>query len=222
MAGTASNAILLGGFPSSSYTFTSSFNTLSSSVSSQLSSLQTTSGSNIGRLNNLEAATSSYAISSSVAAVDLAQNNRLSSIESVTSSYAISSSVATVDAGQNSRLSQIESVTSSLNAATSSYAKLSGGNTFTGTQIISASVYMTGDLVVQGSSSIQYISASSVSIGTNIVNLNTATPAVRFAGISVQDSGSNAGVTGSIFWDSVCNKWIYSNPDAQYIGWTSI
>ena len=71
---------------------------------------------------------------------------------------------------------------------------------------------MTGDLVVQGSSSIQYISASSVSIGTNIVNLNTATPAVRFAGISVQDSGSNAGVTGSIFWDSVCNKWIYSNP----------
>ena len=100
----------------------------------------------------------------------------------------------------------------SLNAATSSYSKLTGGNTFTGTQIISASVYVQGDLIVQGSSSIQYISASSVSIGTNIVQLNTATPAVRFAGISVQDSGSSAGITGSILWDSCCNKWVYSNP----------
>ena len=100
----------------------------------------------------------------------------------------------------------------SLNAATSSYSKLTGGNTFTGTQIVSASVYIQGDLVVQGSSSIQYISASSVSIGTNIVQLNTATPAVRFGGLSVQDSGSSAGVTGSMLWDSCCNRWIYSNP----------
>jgi hypothetical protein len=67
-------------------------------------------------------------------------------------------------------------------------------------------------MVVQGCSCLQNITASAVSIGTNIVMLNTATPAVRFAGISVQDSGSNAGVTGSIFWDGLCNKWIYSNP----------
>ena len=100
----------------------------------------------------------------------------------------------------------------SLNAATSSYSKLSGGNTFSGTQIISGSTYIQGDFVVYGSSSIQYISASSVSIGTNVVQLNTNQPAVRFAGISVQDSGSAVGVTGSIFWDGCCNKWIYSNP----------
>ena len=100
----------------------------------------------------------------------------------------------------------------SLNAATSSYSKLSGGNTFSGTQIISGSTYVQGDLVVYGSSSIQYISASSVSIGTNIVQLNTATPAVRYAGLSVQDSGSAVGVTGSMLWDSCCNRWIYSNP----------
>ena len=49
--------------------------------------------------------------------------------------------------------------------------------------------------------------------------LNTATPAVRFAGISVQDSGSNVGVTGSIYWDGLCNRWIYSNPsDIGYSG----
>ena len=78
-----------------------------------------------------------------------------------------------------------------------------GSNTFVGTQIISGSTYVQGDLVVLGSSSIQYISASSVSIGTNVVQLNVATPGVRYAGISVQDSGSSAGVTGSILWDSL-------------------
>jgi hypothetical protein len=68
------------------------------------------------------------------------------------------------------------------------------------------------NLIVQGSSSLQNITASAVSIGTNIVYLNTDTPAVRFAGLTVQDSGSSAGVTGSMLWDSLCNRWIYSNP----------
>ena len=99
----------------------------------------------------------------------------------------------------------------SLNLLTGSLAT-TGSNTFYGTQVFSGSVFIATDLIVQGSSSIQYISASSVSIGTNIVQLNTATPSVRYAGISVQDSGSSAGVTGSILWDSLCNKWIYSNP----------
>jgi hypothetical protein len=99
----------------------------------------------------------------------------------------------------------------SLNLLTGSLAT-TGSNTFFGTQVFSGSVFIATDLIVQGSSSIQYISASSVSIGTNIVNLNTATPSVRFAGISVQDSGSSAGITGSMLWDSLCNRWIYSNP----------
>ena len=96
---------------------------------------------------------------------------------------------------------------------TGSYSKLSGGNTFIGTQIVSGSTFIAGDLIVQGSSSIQYISASSVSIGTNTINLNTNVPAVRFAGISIFDSGSNA-QTASIFWDGFCNKFIYSNPSS--------
>ena len=108
-------------------------------------------------------------------------------------------------------LSSLNTYTSSINTWSSSLAT-TGSNTFKGTQIISGSTYVQGDLIVLGSSSIQYISASSVSIGTNIVNLNTATPGVRYAGISVQDSGSSAGVTGSILWDSLCNRWLYSNP----------
>jgi hypothetical protein len=148
----------------------------SSSISSNLVSIQSVTASNIARLSNLETKSSSVDIS-------------VSSINTFTSS--------------NSN--------TSLNLLTSSLAT-TGSNSFFGTQVFSGSVYIANDLIVQGSSSIQYISASSVSIGTNIVQLNTATPSVRYAGLSVQDSGSSAGVTGSILWDSLCNRWIYSNP----------
>ena len=136
----------------------------------------------------------------------------LSSINSATASFSpritnLESKSASVDIS----ISNINQFTSSINIWSGSLAT-TGSNTFKGTQIISGSTYVQGDLVVLGSSSIQYISASSVSIGTNIVQLNTATPGVRYAGLSVQDSGSSAGVTGSILWDSLCNRWLYSNP----------
>jgi hypothetical protein len=51
-----------------------------------------------------------------------------------------------------------------------------GSNTFYGTQIFTGSVYITEDLIVLGSSSLQNITASSVDIGTNIINLNTFLP----------------------------------------------
>ena len=113
----------------------------------------------------------------------------------------LSSSVATNTSGLAGRITTIEG-----RGATT------GSNTFVGSQVITGSLYITTDLIVQGSSSLQNITASAVSIGTNTVILNTDTPAVRFAGVSVQDSGSNAGVTGSIFWDGLCNRWVYSNP----------
>jgi hypothetical protein len=113
----------------------------------------------------------------------------------------LSGSVATTTSGLAGRITTIEG-----NYATT------GSNIFVGSQVITGSLYITTDLIVQGSSSLQNITASAVSIGTNTVILNTDTPAVRFAGVSVQDSGSNAGVTGSIFWDGLCNRWVYSNP----------
>jgi hypothetical protein len=110
----------------------------------------------------------------------------------------------TTNTTQNSRLTSLESITGSL--------ATTGSNTFYGQQVFSGSLYVQDNLIVQGSSSLQNITASAVSIGTNIVYLNTDTPAVRFAGLTVQDSGSSAGVTGSMLWDSLCNRWIYSNP----------
>jgi hypothetical protein len=88
-----------------------------------------------------------------------------------------------------------------------------GSNIFIGTQVFTGSVYITNDLIVQGSSSIQYISASSVSIGTNIINLNTATPSIRYAGLSIVDSGSS-GVSASLLWDSQTDDFIFTHRSA--------
>jgi hypothetical protein len=158
-------------------------------------SITATGGINIsGSIASAETASfaPSYTLSSSF-------NSYTSSASSSVGS--LSSSVATTTSGLGGRITTIEG-----RGATT------GSNTFIGTQVITGSLYITTDLIVQGSSSLQNITASAVSIGTNTVILNTDTPAVRFAGISVQDSGSNAGVTGSIFWDGLCNRWVYSNP----------
>lgn len=95
---------------------------------------------------------------------------------------------------------------------TGSYAT-TGSNTFVGTQTISASVYITGDLIVQGSSSLQEISASTVNIGLNRVYLNTSLPAIRYAGMSVYDSGSS-GVSASILWDSQEDNFVFVHTDS--------
>jgi hypothetical protein len=153
----------LDGLDSTSFTTTSSFNTVSSSFST--------------RVANTEATASAYIASSG---------------------------------SFSTRTTNAENYIAAINAKTGSYAT-TGSNYFIGTQVITGSVYIANDLIVQGSSSLQNITASAVSIGTNTVILNTDSPAVRFAGISVRDSGSNSSVTSSIWYDSLNNKWIYQN-----------
>jgi len=173
---------------------TTGYSTFSSSVSSSVGSL---SGS---------VATTTSGLSSSIGSLSSSVATTTSDLSSSVGS--LSSSVATNTSGLAGRITTIEG----------RYAT-TGSNIFVGSQVITGSLYITNDMVVQGCSCLQNITASAVSIGTNTVVLNTATPAVRFAGISVQDSGSNAGVTGSIYWDGLCNRWIYSNPsDIGYSG----
>jgi hypothetical protein len=156
LAGTASNALLLDGFDSQAFAFTSSIhpftasiagtNTFTSSASTRLDSIETITASNVSRLNSLEIKTGSLATT--------------------------------------------------------------GSNTFIGTQTITGSLFISSDLVVQGSSSLQNITASAVSIGTNIVNLNTANPAIRYAGLVIGDSGSIGG-SGSFLYDSVQDEMLF-------------
>lgn len=143
----------------------------------------------------------------------------------------VSQSFATTSGSAASRLNIIET----------SYAT-TGSNNFTAPQYISqasnaisftstASLYTDGGLrvskdsfvsgtayfnnvVVYGTSSIQYITSSQVNFGTNIITVNTDTPAVRFGGLAVFDSGSTQ-LTGSMLWDSEKNHWVYSNPSGS-------
>lgn len=116
-----------------------------------------------------------------------------------------------------------------------------GSNTFTGVQTISNTTNSTdftnGALIVQGgvgitkdvnisgsltitglltatSMSTQYVTSSQYTIGTSRVIVNDD-DTVRFAGLSVIDSGSTYG-TGSLLWDSLNNHWIYEADDQNY------
>jgi hypothetical protein len=97
-------------------------------------------------------------------------------------------------------------------SAATTYAVLNGGNTFTGTQVITGSLFVSSNLVVQGSSSLENITASAVSIGAHTIILNNDSPAVRYAGISVFDSGST-NVTASLLYDSLTNNWKFEHTD---------
>ena len=200
----------------------------SSQVINILSSLNTATASFTPRITNLESKSASVDISiSNINSVTASNLARLSNLETKSASVDISiTNINSVTASNIARLNNLEtksasvdvSITNinsftasnnitSLNSKTGSYAT-TGSNTFFGTQTYSGSVYIANDLVVQGSSSIQYISASSVSIGTNIVQLNTANPSVRFAGLTMIDSGSVGG-SGSFLYDSLQDEFIF-------------
>jgi hypothetical protein len=153
-------------------------------------------------VNTLIAVTGSYATTSSV-----------NILQSVTGSYATTSSFTSYTSSNDGKVNAVI-------AKTGSFAT-TGSNTFIGTNTFTGSVYITSDLIVQGSSSLQNITASSVSIGTNTVILNTNTPILQFGGISVQDSGSTAGRSGSLLWNSVNDHWINVNPSGSDEGYNS-
>jgi hypothetical protein len=84
-----------------------------------------------------------------------------------------------------------------------------GSNTFQANQTITGSLFITQNLVVAGSSSIQYISSSVVDIADNIITVNAFNPGVRFGGLAVIDSGSSPQVSGSLLFDSIKDQWIF-------------
>jgi uncharacterized coiled-coil protein SlyX/type II secretory pathway component PulJ len=171
-------------------------------------SVNTFSASVLGHISDINSYTSSNDTTNT------AQNSRLTNLESTSASVNISitninsytSSNDTTNTAQNARLTTLESVSGS-------YAILSGSNVFYGQQTITGSLYITQDLIVQGSSSLQNVTASAVNIGTNQLNLNTSTPAVRFAGVNVYDSGSS-GVSASLQWDSLNDQWIFVHQES--------
>ena len=93
--------------------------------------------------------------------------------------------------------------------STASTFATTNANTFNGNQSITGSLYISENLVVQGSSSINYISQSTLNIGTNLITVNTQNPSSRFGGLAVIDSGSAPQVSGSLLFDSINDEWVF-------------
>jgi hypothetical protein len=94
------------------------------------------------------------------------------------------------------------------NATSASFAS----NIASGLNISASNINITNNLSVAGTASfayVQQITGSAVIIGEEFIILNTQSPAARFAGLQIYDSGSNS--TASIVWDSQTNHFIYSN-----------
>ena len=187
----------------------------SSSISQVVTNIQITTGSQNSRLGSIESFTSSTSARlGSIETISASNLSRIGSLETISASNiarissleTTSASVDTLNIAQNTRLTNLENKTGSL--------ATTGSNTFIGTQTITGSLYISSDLIVQGSSSLQNITASAVSIGTNIVNLNTANPAIRYAGLVIGDSGS-IGSSGSFFYDSVQDEMIFVHRGAN-------
>jgi hypothetical protein len=173
-----------------------SLNTFTSSATSRLSSIETTTGSlnsytssNNTRLSSIETTTSS------ILGVNTTQNSRLDSLETT------SGSILTTNTAQSGRLDSIE-------GKSGSYAT-TGSNIFQGDQTITGSLYISQNLIIAGSSSIQNISSSVLNIADNIITVNAINPSVRFGGLAVIDSGSSPQVSGSMLFDSVNNQWLF-------------
>lgn len=178
---------------SSLNSFTSSINT---TIKSKLDSESVISGSiQVSITGTAGYSTFSSSVSSSIGSLSSSVATTTSDLSSSIGS--LSSSVATNTSGLAGRITTIEG-----RGATT------GSNAFIGTQTITGSLYISSDLIVQGSSSLQNITASAVNIGANIVNLNTANPAIRFAGLSIFDSGSIGG-SGSFLYDAVQDEFIF-------------
>ena len=96
----------------------------------------------------------------------------------------------------------------SIENKTGSYAT-TGSNIFQGTQIITGSLFISQDLIIAGSSSIQNISSSVLNISDNIITVNAVNPSVRFGGLAVIDSGSSPQVSGSMLYDSVKDEFLF-------------
>ena len=85
--------------------------------------------------------------------------------------------------------------------------QVAGGARISKDTWISGSLNVAGDFTVFGSSSVVYISSSTVIINDNIIQLNAYFPYERYAGFEVFDSGSNQR-SASLLWDGQNDNWI--------------
>ena len=205
-ASLASNALLLQGTGSTGFATTSSLLAVSSSQQQISASLLSLTASYNALSSSYTSLSASYNVASSsfstrITSDSSSLSSRTTQIENV---YATTGSNSFTGVQNFSNTCTPNSFTAGASLYTA------GGLRVTQDAYFSSSVYIKGNVTVYGTQSVAYISSSQLDIGTNIITVNTATPSIRYGGLSVFDSGST-GLTGSIFWDSELNRWIYSN-----------
>jgi hypothetical protein len=95
-------------------------------------------------------------------------------------------------------------------ASTASFVnRLNQSVNINGNSTITGSLTVTNDLIVLGSASFQFISQSTLNIGTNLITVNTFSPSARFGGLAIIDSGSNPLISASFLYDSVQDEFIF-------------
>jgi hypothetical protein len=194
----ASEASKLQGLGSASFAPASTFNTVSQSYALSSGSLST-------RVTNEEATSSVLtSASSSFATMSGSLSTRVTIIEGQD---------ATTGSNTFTGPQHMSDVSNAISFTSTASLYTDGGFRVAKDSYVSGTAYF-NNITVYGTSSIQYITSSQVNIGSNIITVNTDTPAIRFGGLSVFDSGSTQ-LTGSIFWDSEKNHWIYSNPSGS-------
>jgi hypothetical protein len=191
---------------------TSLLNEFTSSASGRLGVIETSTGSLNSFTNSINTTIKSKLDADSVVSgssqIILSGTTGFSVVSASLSS--LSSSISITNFNQDGRLTSIEN-------KTGSYAT-TGSNNFVGNQTITGSLVITQNLQVLGSSSVIYATSSQLIVEDNVIILNASTPAERFAGIQVYDSGSNGEVTASLFWDGLHNRWIYQNSSDSHYG----
>ena len=191
----ASYAATLEGLGSASFAPAATFNIVSSSYASASGSLST-------RVTNLEVTTS--VVSSSFATTSGSLSSRVSIIEGQD---------ATTGSNTFTGVQYVSQASNAISFTSTASLYTDGGLRVAKDSFVSGTAYF-NNITVYGTSSIQYITSSQVNIGANIITVNTDTPAVRFGGLAVFDSGSTQ-LTGSMLWDSQNNHWVYSNPSGS-------
>ena len=205
-------------------------NTFSSSLSTQIKSIQSSTSSTEERW------TMFFTYTSSNDTTNTTQNSRLTSLESVTGSYetkgrgivsgssqiidvlsslnTYTSSNDTTNTTQNSRLTSLETKSGSVDSSISNINSFtsSNGNTAlndytsslkTAFSVSGQNVTVNGNFTVAGTQTI--VNSTTVQIGDNILELNGS--GATNAGLLVKDPTAPNTISGSLLWDSTNDYW---------------
>ena len=158
-----------------------------------------------GSTQNIQLDTSSahFTTGAKTAAGSASFSTRVSNIENKT---LVSSSISGDAQGQIKVNGVNVDITSLQTTSNPTFANITGSN-----------LTLTNNLVVNGTASFAYlqsVTGSAKIIGDAFIILNADSPAERYAGLKVYDSGS--GETGSLEYDSVNDHWFYESTTEGY------